>query len=109
MARALMDALDRVRVRRLGDAPDHARLRIAPRSLEVDVLFALDVEVGLVGRLERLGRHPVHPVVNVHELWHRIAPPVLGRVDAAATRLLASCTANDAPPLARPASALSDG
>ena len=71
VAGALVDALDRVGVRRLGDAPHHARLRIAPGALEVDILVALDVEVGLVSRLECLGSHAVHPMVNVHELGHR--------------------------------------
>ena len=44
---------------------------IAPSALEVHALFALDIEIGLVRRLERLRRHAVHPVVDVHELRHR--------------------------------------
>ncbi len=47
MTGTLVDALDGLGIRRLGDAPHVARLGIAPGALEVDVLLALDVEIGL--------------------------------------------------------------
>jgi hypothetical protein len=70
MTGALVDALDGLGAGSLGDAPHHAGVRVAPGALEVDVLLVLDVEVGLVSGLQRLGSDPVHPMMDVHELRH---------------------------------------
>jgi hypothetical protein len=75
MAGSLMDALHGFCAWGLGDAPHHAGLGIAPGALKIDALVVLNVQVCLMRLFERLWRHAVHAVMDVHELGHR-APPV---------------------------------
>lgn len=51
MTRTLVNSLHGVRVRRLREAPHHARVRIPPCPLKVDAFLALNVEVSLMSRL----------------------------------------------------------
>src|SRR5258705_8924751 len=77
MAGSLMDLSDGIGIRCFRDAPDHPGFGVAPCSLEVDVLLALDIEVGLMGGLEGLRRDAMHPVMNVHELRHWVLLTVI--------------------------------
>jgi hypothetical protein len=61
MAGALMDLPNSIGARRLGHAPHHPGLRVAPRALEVDTFLVLNVEVRLVGLLQGFGGHAVIP------------------------------------------------
>jgi hypothetical protein len=72
MARSFVDPSHGVGVRGFGDAPDHPRLGIAPRSLEVDVFLALDIKVGLMGGFQFIRSDAMHPVMHVHELRHSV-------------------------------------
>jgi hypothetical protein len=76
MAGALVDALHGLGAGRLREAEHHARFRVRPGVLEVDVLLALDGEIGLMCLHEPLRGDVDHPPVDIHELRHR-APPML--------------------------------
>jgi hypothetical protein len=69
-----MNAPHRVRGRRLGQAVNHASLRVSPRTLEYDVFFALNGKVGIVSRFQIFLREPLHVVVNIHKFRHDNAP-----------------------------------
>ena len=45
-------------------------IRVAPRLLEIDALFPLDGEICSMSFLERFRGHPVHTVMDIHELRH---------------------------------------
>lgn len=70
MTGAFVDSLHGVRVWSLGDAPDHARVGIPPCTLKVDTFLALDIQIGLMSRLQGLWCYAVHATVNIHELWY---------------------------------------
>jgi len=62
VSRTHVDLLDRLGARSLGQAEDHAGLRVGPGVLEVHLLVVLDGQVGLVSLVQRLGGDTLHVV-----------------------------------------------
>src|SRR5215212_11174718 len=70
----LVDPHHRIPRRTAGKAEDLARLRIEPGPLVDDALVVLDREIAVVRVAQLLGGHAEEPVVDIHELGHRIPP-----------------------------------
>src|SRR5687767_1906989 len=75
--RFAVDPMSRLRVRRLDEAEDLARLLVDPIAAVVDPVLTLDLEVLLMGLRHVVGGDPVADVVNVHEQRHVSSPFVL--------------------------------